>query len=1037
MPRDPRRTRSAKAAAEPTGDEDNEDNVKPMETTDTGTTTSSKPILLSGEDAMDEDEDMDMPPPTATTAVSSTAVSSTTLGSAELISTIITPSPYPQHNEWSTSSRFRNALNRVTANPTSDVEAWQALMTEVQSCYRTTIPSIHAVDAETHLKLDWTESCYGALLKTFPYAASYYAAIVEILMAQSARVGEENGPLADYGMEISRRSLRCEAKVEHIFRTVLGVEMDGTPVGAATAGEEDGDEDKAAQEGDKDAKDKSATELLGGLCCWSVELWSLYIKKCIRDATRTAASTISPNEQDEQAAFIRKATTKAYEVALSYAGFCHNNQLLWKQYLAFIKSWIPDLKMNVDHALAREQMEQLRAVYQRLVCLPMTGLDQLWQEYETFERGQSEALADALIREYTPKYQHARTVYLERNRVYGAVDLELDRLAIEPVADTSEDDYASKMDEEYKLLKLWKTRCSYERTNPERLKPSDFVQRVRTAYKEMLCVLTRHPECWHMWSTWELNGVEDDRTEKAVAVLRLGQTHIPDCTLLAYAEANIVELHTDKPEECITVMEKFIERSPNTLSFVLCQKMVRRHKGIDEARAVFARARRTLVDAGSFVRNEEKKKETTDGVEGEVGDTREAEHTSKKEKETEGNRWIITNRLDPSISGKAANGKKAETEEESANESSAGPVTWHLYASHALIEHRLNRCPEVAARVYELGLRKHSSFLTKPPYVMRYAQLLLELGDSLNLRALLTRAVAACDSAKYPKALAALWDMSLRFESVLSADKTTAAHLQEIEQKRRQAVMGGEIEDTAVGGLLANSDVPLIGAQKATISEQLVRAEGYDVSSKISSGMSRTVDFLEIMGLWGGDSSNVASSRQRGKMDDSDLSGGKSDSVFNTRLQYQNMAAAGLSSDAAAGEVGPAGTKVLSARERLQQGAAISGAPGQPTAMMLSIQQSPEWLRPLLLLLPASSLRVPIVPKPPPHLTEMALSSLRQNPLPAERPADTDGESKKRKVGGGGDSSDEEDGGGTGAGYSNYFRSRQRSRMSEQNGHTD
>jgi hypothetical protein len=33
----------------------------------------------------------------------------------------------------------------------------------------------------------------------------------------------------------------------------------------------------------------------------------------------------------------------------------------------------------------------------------MTGLDQLWQEYEAFERAQSEQLAVALIAEYVPK----------------------------------------------------------------------------------------------------------------------------------------------------------------------------------------------------------------------------------------------------------------------------------------------------------------------------------------------------------------------------------------------------------------------------------------------------------------------------------------------------------------------------------------------------------------------------------------------------------------------------------------------------------
>jgi hypothetical protein len=66
----------------------------------------------------------------------------------------------------------------------------------------------------------------------------------------------------------------------------------------------------------------------------------------------------------------------------------------------------------------------------------------------------------------------------------------------------------------------------------------------------------------------------------------------------------------------------------------------------------------------------------------------------------------------------------------------------------------------------------------------------------------------------------------------------------------------------------------------------------------------------------------------------------------------------------------------------------------------------------------------------------MAISALRQNALPAERPADgvaTKG--KKRLISMGNDgSSDEEDGAGT-SGYGAAFRSRQRARM-EQNGTT-
>lgn len=969
-------------------------------------------ILFGGEDAMDEDEVL----PEAPTMIQPQSV--------ELISTIITPSPFQHHITGPTSSRFRNALGRITSHPTSDVEAWQALITEVNACYRTT--SKHSLDAETQLKLDWMESCYGTLLKYFPYSTSHYVTIVEMLLAQSARVGEDEGPIVDYGLDTSQRTMRCQQKVQHIFETVLGIYMDGSSIDES--------------EHQEDTENSS----IGGMCTSSVELWLLYIRTRIRDAHRQA----SQMPASDAAELARKWGMDAYELAINHAASSFNNHLLWKQYLTQVKSWLP--ANTNDPALQQKQMIQLRSIYQRLVAHPMTGLDQFWQEYEAFERSQSEALAQALLAEYSPKYQHARTVYLERNRVI-VQDLQLTKFAT-PTVQADEDDYAAKMEEEHQYLALWKKRAAYERTNPERLSPTDLGQRIRQAFKEMACVLTRHPEVWHMWSMWELHSKEPARAQ---AVLQLGQAHIPDCTLLAFAEAQLVELHTPGPSQCLYVMEQFLERSPNTLGFVLYQQMVRRYKGIAPARAVFSKARRVLLEATAL-------KKETDKDANAVTDAKEEEPEGDQEATTEakenGKRWMVTNRLDPSVGVAATAGVKKEmnlaSDDQDGDEQKVkpGPITWQLYASHATIEHRLNKSPDIAARVYELGLRKHVSFLTKPPYVMKYAQLLLELQDTVNLRALLTRSVAACEAqGAKGSSVAALWDMTLRFESLLSgADPSNVSAMEDVERRRWAALMGPDVEDVASGGIVGGDAVG-IGAHKSTIAEQLVRSDGYDVSSSIVNGMSRAVDVLDVMGLWGdgGSGATGASGRlrmqQMSKNDtlDDEMSGGRSDASYQRRLHFQSLAAAGIPAEAAMGDGNAPGSKMLSARERLHQGgAAGAGAGAQNTAVAMAIQQSPDWLRPMLLLLPASQTRSPVLSKPPPHLTEMALTSLRQNNLPAERPRDDKRSSgmagsKHKLESGGGDSSDEENGGAMGSGgYGTQFRARQRARQmaSGQNG---
>jgi hypothetical protein len=959
--------------------------------------------------------------------------------SKELITQIITPSPYPHHNTGPTSSRFRNALSRITTHPRSDVEAWQVIITEAYACYRAILPMIHTINAETHAKLDWMESCYGALLFYFPYASTYYGTIVEMLLAQSARVGEEDGPLVDYGVEPSQRALMCEAKVEHIFRNVLGVEMNGSPVSATAAAAA-----ATAVSQQDDTKHTTATSVLGGMCTSSVELWLLYIRKRTRDAHRHANTTMSPDERD---GLIRDWTIKAYETAITHASFVVNNHVLWKQYLNYVKSWILNPATNTDHSLAQKQMLQLRSIYQRVAIHPMTGLDQLWQEYEVFERVQSEVLASALIAEFVPKYQHARSVYLDRNRVYNSADLQMDRLATPPV-DELDEDYSARMGEEIRLLTLWKKRISYERTNPERLTPAELTVRVRQSFKEVACIMTLHPEVWHMWSTWELLAStpgDSDRVVVALDVLRLAQNHIVDCTLLAFAESQILELHTVTPSDCLQVMEQFLERSPNTLGFVLYQHMVRRYKGIPAARAVFAQARRVLrqpVD-GKESRGDAnaKKKEGTETEERSADPSDTAGEGANRESKDESKRWMVTNRLDPSVgSVHAAAGSQLKTEDhvKDGNDRSiptkAGQITWQLYCSHANIEHRLNRSPETAARVFELGLRKHMAFLTKTPYVLRYAQLLLELQDTENLRALLTRAISACEAHGKRDAAIPLWDMALRFESTLSgSDPSNVAALYAAERRRRAALMGQDTEDVATGGMLGVSDKT---SGNTTISEQLIRSDGYDVSSHIVSGLNRMVDMLEVVGFLGSGDNYIEYSTNKDGDEDATVSGGKSDASYQKRMKFQNLVASGLSVEAAIAEgaSAAAGSKIITARERLQQaGASASTAQTHTNAMALIIQQSPDWLRPLLLLLPASKHRAAVLGKPLPHVTEMTLTALRQNQLPAERPSGDDNEaqyqvSKKRKSDAGGDSSDE-DNGETGGGYGSQFRARQRARQ--------
>eukprot|EP00985_Skeletonema_marinoi_P014296 scaffold7222_cov97-Skeletonema_marinoi.AAC.3 len=596
--------------------------------------TTSVNVKDEGQSTMPTNGDKVVDSTADTTAVadsSSTLLPSLNTDSPLLLSTTLPAnSPFPHHNVGPIADRLRNAMNRITADPTRDAEAWQALLTEAQSSYRTLLPSLYklknsqmasaaaAVDPEAELigtKLDWVEGCYGALLHNFPYAVTHYVQLVDMFLRLGALTQDEEEQCgtaspamiamgtsalsnlaltttdqgvavtpasmllnADLASSATERQKMYDAKLDRIFQMCLGVNMDGSP---ALHGEvqtsQTIDAESAATSID------SARIVMGGLCKHSIELWLLFIRKRTWDASRAAAVEIAipppppgytpgvaqvsvihqQYEESLRSAYrqridlIREKVTQAYETALEFgAGFAQNNHLIWKRYVNFVKSWtepvnysaaamslaswmpqgsvpvLPPADPAHDHSTSQKQLAQLRTIYQRGVTHPMTGLDQFWQEYEAFERSHSDSLGTILVAEWLPKYQHARSIYLERNRVWTVHELKGGRLAVPPIGcnvegavagvstsgmgtmggtgaagvvgagddfggeatggagaagsgkPLSDSEYMAQMEDERVVLSKWRRRAAYERTNPERLSATDHASRVRASYSE-------------------------------------------------------------------------------------------------------------------------------------------------------------------------------------------------------------------------------------------------------------------------------------------------------------------------------------------------------------------------------------------------------------------------------------------------------------------------------------------------------------------------------------------------------------------------
>ena len=88
----------------------------------------------------------------------------------------------------------------------------------------------------------------------------------------------------------------------------------------------------------------------------------------------------------------RAYSVAAHELALAAAGSAPDAALLWRAYRRFVESW----------PASGERLSALRRVLQRSVALPVDGVEELWAEYERFDRRESEALAKELLARHQP-----------------------------------------------------------------------------------------------------------------------------------------------------------------------------------------------------------------------------------------------------------------------------------------------------------------------------------------------------------------------------------------------------------------------------------------------------------------------------------------------------------------------------------------------------------------------------------------------------------------------------------------------------------
>jgi cleavage stimulation factor subunit 3 len=139
--------------------------------------------------------------------------------------------------------------------------------------------------------------------------------------------------------------------------------------------------------------------------CRSIELWELYLSFIKNTSIKS-----SQNAQPEQIDLKRKKIENAYEKAIANIGMAFNSYSIWKEYINFIRSW-PEISVGD----AGRKLNTLRKIYQFALTIPMEQLDDIWNEYELFEKQINEQY-EIILQDWNKKFLHAKSIYKERKK---------------------------------------------------------------------------------------------------------------------------------------------------------------------------------------------------------------------------------------------------------------------------------------------------------------------------------------------------------------------------------------------------------------------------------------------------------------------------------------------------------------------------------------------------------------------------------------------------------------------------------------------
>ncbi|KAK7206083.1 hypothetical protein BZA70DRAFT_123421 [Myxozyma melibiosi] len=424
------------------------------------------------------------------------------------------------------------------------------------------------------------------------------------------------------------------------------------------------------------------------------------------------------------------AIMQAFELVVSKVGIDVRAGRIWREYIEFVKN-APDGKSTWE---SQQKMDLMRKLYQRAVCIPLENLEHLWQEYNSFENSLNKTTARKFLADRAPAYMTARSCLRELLQISSHLNREL--VPTKP----------KWREQDLSQVSFWNRWIAWERKDPLGFTAEDgkggmsggkeqVIVRVLYAYKQALQPLRFYPQMWFDVAEY---CASVDKADDQMAFLKEGVAANPGSCLLNFRLAEVFEVAKKREEAKSTYknlaaailseinrFEKLGEERVNSLKSTLTES---------EDSSTKAKRNGGLLDDdddnNTSIASTGKNKAVLDRI-------KKTEEWTKRRLAELSKDYTLCNTMYMRATKRMEGLKAARLVFSEARKSQYS--THHIFVASALMEYHHNNSPEIAGKIFELGLRR---FAESPAYVEQYLEFLLLTNDDTNARALFERTVS-------------------------------------------------------------------------------------------------------------------------------------------------------------------------------------------------------------------------------------------------------------------------------------------------------